>query len=122
MLAGPMDYHLGGFRAVEREEFKPQNIKPVVLGTRCHHLAMYVVYDNPMPMVCDAPTAYEGQPGFDFIERVPTTWDETRILSGEVGHFIVVARRKASDWFVGAMTDWNPRLLKVPLNFLTQGR
>lgn len=76
MLAGPMDYHLGGFRVVNRGEFKPQSIKPNVLGTRCHHLAMYVVFENPMPMVCDAPTAYESQPGFDFIRQVPTTWDE----------------------------------------------
>ncbi len=120
-IAGPMDYHLGGFRAVNRDQFKPQSIKPSVLGTRCHHLAMYVVYENPMPMVSDAPTAYEGQPGFDFIRQVPTTWDETRVLSGQVGNYIVVARRSGSDWYLGAMTDWTSRVLEVPLNFLGRG-
>ncbi len=122
MLAGAMDYHLGGFRSVTRAQFKPENFKPVVLGTRAHHLAMYVVFENPMPMLADAPTAYEGQPGFDFLKRVPTTWDETRVLSGKVGEHIVIARRKGDDWYLGAMTAWTPRKLKVELNFLKQGR
>src|SRR5262249_29202053 len=122
MIAGPMDYHLGGFRSAERDEFRPQNMKPSVLGTRCHHLAMYVVFENPMPMVCDAPTAYEGQPGFDFIRQVATSWDETRVLSAQVGNFIVVARRKSSIWYLGAMTDWTARVLEVPLSFLPSGK
>jgi alpha-glucosidase len=121
MLAGPMDYHLGGFRSVIRDQFKPQSIKPNVLGTRCHHLAMYVVFENPMPMLVDAPTAYEAQPGFDFLRQVPTSWDETRVLTSKVGNYIVVARRKNHDWYIGAMTDWTPRVLDVPLNFLPQG-
>jgi alpha-glucosidase len=74
-----------------------------------------------MPMVCDTPDSYLGQPGFDFLREVPTTWDETRVLSGEVGEYIVLARRKGSDWYVGAMTDWTPRSLKMPLNFLAPG-
>jgi len=121
LLAGPMDYHLGGFRSVNRNEFKPQMIKPTVLGTRCHHLAMYVAFENPMPMVCDAPTAYEGQPGFDFIREVPTTWDETRVLDGKVGDYIIVARRNGAEWYVGAMTDWTARELELPLGFLAPG-
>jgi alpha-glucosidase len=121
MLAGPMDYHLGGFRAVAREQFKPVSMRPIVLGTRCHHLAMYVVYENPMPMVSDAPSAYEHQPGFDFIRIVPTTWDETRVLHAKTGASIVVARRKGTTWYLGAMTDWTPRTLEVPLNFLPSG-
>ena len=121
MLAGPMDYHLGGFRSVRREDFKSQGVAPIVVGTRCHHLAMYVVYENPMPMVVDYPTRYEYQPGFDLIEQVPTTWDETRVLSAKVGDYIVLARRKGSDWYIGAMTDWTPRTLDVPLSFLPAG-
>ena len=72
LLAGPLDYHLGGFRAVVRDKFKPRDELPWVLGTHCHQLSMYVVYENPMPMVCDVPIAYEGQPGFDFLVDVPT--------------------------------------------------
>lgn len=121
MLAGPMDYHLGGFRAVRRDDFKPRRVAPVVMGTRCHHLAMYVVYENPMPMVVDYPTAYENQPGFDLIEQVPTVWDETKVLSSKVGDYLVMARRKGSDWYIGAMTDWTPRTLEVPLSFLPSG-
>jgi len=118
MLAGPMDYHLGGFRAARRETFKAQGVAPMVLGTRSHHLAMYVVYENPMPMVVDYPTAYENQPGFDFIEQVPTVWDETRVLSAKVGESIVLARRKGNEWYIGAMTNWTPRELEVPLDLL----
>jgi alpha-glucosidase len=121
LLAGPLDYHLGGFRAVRRDAFHPRGIAPVVLGTRCHHLAMYVVYENPMPMVVDYPTAYENQPGFDFIARVPTTWDETRVLHAKVGESIVVARRHGREWYLGAMTDWTPRSVEIPLQFLAPG-
>jgi alpha-glucosidase len=122
MLAGPMDYHLGGFRAATRETFKPQSLKPSVLGTRCHHLAMYVVFENPMPMVCDAPSAYEGRPGFDFIRQVPTTWNETKVVQAKVGNYLVLARRAETDWYIGAMTDWTERQLKIPLQFLKPGR
>jgi alpha-glucosidase len=82
---------------------------------------MYVVYENPMPMVSDSPTAYEGQVGFDFIADVPTTWDETRFVAGEAGEFIVVARRKGHDWYLAGMTNDTPRDIKVPLEFLDAG-
>lgn len=121
LLAGPMDYHLGGFRSVRRENFKPRGVSPIVLGTRCHHLAMYVVYENPIPQVVDYPTTYENAPGFDFIEQVPVTWDETRVPVSKVGDYIVVARRSGNDWYVGAMTDWTPRELDIPLDFLKPG-
>ncbi len=120
MLAGPMDYHAGGFRSVSKENFQARNLAPFVLGTRCHHLAMYVVYENPMPMVCDFPIAYEDQPGFEFIEKVPTVWDETRFIAGEPGDFIVLARRKGDTWYVGAMTDKH-REIHVPMRFLADG-
>lgn len=122
LIAGPMDYHLGGFRAVTPAHFKPQNIAPNVLGTRCHHLAMYVCYDNPNPMVADYPTAYEGQPGFDFLKMVPTWWDETRVLIGEVGEVLVTARRKGKTWYLGAMSAHRARDLTLPLSFLGPGR
>ena len=79
LVAGPMDYHLGGFRSVPRSEFKPHMIAPNVLGTRCFNLALYVCTDNPNPMVADYPSAYIDQPGFDFLRIVPTYWDEERV-------------------------------------------
>jgi alpha-glucosidase len=120
-LAGPVDFHLGGFRSVSRAEFRPHDRAPVVMGTRCHNLALYVVYENPMPMVADAPSSYEGQTGFDFIIEVPTTWDETRFVVGEPGEYIVVARRKGNAWYLGGITNWKPREIDVPLAFLASG-
>jgi alpha-glucosidase len=122
LLAGPMDYHLGGFRAVTRQEFKPCFLAPNVLGTRCHHLAMYVCFDNPNPMIADYPAAYEGQPGFDFLEVVPTWWDETRVLVGEVGEVLVTARRRGQTWYLGGVAAKRGRSLELPLAFLGPGR
>jgi alpha-glucosidase len=122
LIAGPMDYHLGGFRAVTRANFKPQNVAPLVLGTRAHMLGMYVCFDNPMPMVADYPTAYEGQPGFDFLKQVPTYWDETRVLSGDIGESLVTARRRGKDWYVGCLSTHRPRQVSLPLSFLGRGR
>jgi alpha-glucosidase len=122
LIAGPMDYHLGGFRAVPRDQFKPRNIAPNVLGTRGHMLAMYVCFDNPTPMIADYPTAYEGQTGFDFLKRVPTWWDETRVLEGAPGQLLVTARRKGTSWYLGGMSADSPRDLTLKLSFLGQGR
>jgi alpha-glucosidase len=122
LIAGPMDYHLGGFRAVTRAEFQPHNIAPNVLGTRCHQMALYVCYDNPNPMVADYPTAYEGQPGFDFLVKVPTWWDETRVLTGQPGEFLVTARRKGKAWYLGGISAGRARDLSLPLSFLPSTR
>ena len=121
-LAGPVDYHLGGFRSVGRATFKPRDRAPLVMGTRCHNLALYVVFENPMPMVADAPESYAGQVGFEFIRDVPTTWDETRFLAGEPGEYFVIARRSGKDWFIGGITNWTPRTVSLPLNFLGAGK
>jgi alpha-glucosidase len=121
LIAGPMDYHLGGFRAVTPAQFKPLNVAPNVLGTRCHHLAMYLCFDNPNPMLADYPMAYEGQPGFEFLKLVPTWWDETRVLEGKVGELLVTARRKGRDWYVGGMSAKHSHELILPLAFLGSG-
>ena len=121
-LAGSTDYHLGGFRAVPPGKFKTQYTRPLVLGTRCHMLAMYVVLENYLQMVCDYPAAYEGQTGFEFIRAVPTTWDETRVIDAKVNGYIVIARRKDNEWYVGAINNHEERTVTVPLNFLSEGR
>jgi alpha-glucosidase len=118
MLAGSTDYHLGGFRAVPDRDFKVQYTRPLMLGTRCHMLAMYVVLENYLGMVCDYPAAYEGEPGFDFIKEVPTVWDETKVLDARPGEYIIIARRKNDDWYIGAITNSKERQLSIPLNFL----
>ncbi|MEX2233783.1 MAG: glycoside hydrolase family 97 protein [Cyclobacteriaceae bacterium] len=121
MLAGSTDYHLGGFRAVPESEFQVQYIRPMMLGTRCHMLGMYVVLENYQGMLCDYPEAYRGQPGFEFLKKVPTTWDETKVLDAAVSDYIIIARRKDLDWYIGAITNRQPRDLKIPLNFLPDG-
>ncbi len=115
MVAGPMDYHLGGFRAVRPQDFKVQNISPLVEGTRCFMLASYVCMDNPNPMVADYPDAYRGQPGFDFLKAVPTYWDETRVLLAEPGRLIVTARRKGKEWWIGGMSAGPARTVEFAL-------
>jgi alpha-glucosidase len=122
MLAGSTDYHMGGFRAAAPGKYIRQYTRPMMLGTRCHMLGLYVVFENYLGMVCDYPLAYEGQPGFDFIKEVPTTWDETKVLDAKVGEYIVVARRKGSDWFLGAITNHEARSLTISAKFLSAGR
>jgi alpha-glucosidase len=122
MLAGSTDYHLGGFRAVPADQFKtPHYTAPLVLGTRCHMLAMYVVLENYLQMVCDYPAAYEDQDGFEFIKAIPTTWDEIKVLDAKPGEFITIARRKNNDWYVGTITNHIAREITIPLNFLSDG-
>ncbi len=121
LLAGATDYHLGGFRAVPESKFKTQYTRPLMIGTRCHMLAMYVVLESYLAMVADYPAAYEGQPGFDFLQKVPTVWDETRVPNAEVGKYVTIARRKGEDWYVGSINSTEERTIKVSLDFLSSG-
>ena len=118
MLAGATDYHLGGFRAVPLAKYRMQYTRPLMGGTRCHMLGMYVVLESYLGMVCDYPEAYEGQPGFDFIKEVPTVWDETKVVDASVNEFITIARKKNNDWYVGTINNHDAREIAVPLNFL----
>ena len=122
MLLGPMDYTPGGFRNRAPAAFTPQPVGPQVQTTRGHGLAMYVVYDSPLMAVADSPDAYRGQTGMDFLAAVPTSWDETRFLTGSIGEFVAVARRKGQSWYVGAMTNETGRSVTLPLGFLGKGR
>ncbi len=121
MLAGPMDYTPGGFDNVTRENFVARNRAPMVMGTRAHHTALYVVFESELQMVSDSPDAYDGQKETEFLKAVPASWDETRVLNGVPPKYITVARRRGNEWFVGSITDWDARELDVPLNFLGSG-
>jgi alpha-glucosidase len=118
MLGGLMDYTPGGFSNVIPEEFTPRSKRPLVMGTRAQQLAMYAVYDAPIQMVSDSPKSYQDQPAFEFIHHAPATWDDTRVLSGQPGEYIVMARRSGNDWFIGSLTNWDAREIDVPLDFL----
>jgi len=121
MLAGPMDYTPGGFLNVTPAAFTPRNREPMVLGTRAHHVASFVVFESAFLCLADHPDAYRGQPGFDFVKAVPAAWEETRVVNGKVGEYITVARRQGKEWFVGSMTNWTGRDLEIPLTFLGAG-
>jgi alpha-glucosidase len=82
---------------------------------------MYVVYESPLMMVSDSPEAYRGAVGTDFIRQVPTSWDDTHVLAGEVAEYVVIARRLGKDWYIGAMTNWTPRHLSFSLAALGKG-
>jgi alpha-glucosidase len=116
LLAGPTDYHMGGFRA--RSPFLIHHIRPFMQGTRCHQLAQYVVYESYLNMVADYPDAYRNQPGFAFIRHVPTTWDQTRVPLADVSQYVSIARRAGTDWWVGTLNNNTARTVQLPLAFL----
>ena len=118
MLSGPMDYTPGGFDNVTPEDFVARDKSPMVMGTRAQQLALYVVFEEPLAMVSDAPSAYSNQPSFHFIKDVPTTWDATRVLNGEPGMFVTIARHHGDEWYLGSLTNWTARDLHIPLSFL----
>ncbi|MBN2412477.1 glycoside hydrolase family 97 protein [candidate division KSB1 bacterium] len=126
MLAGPMDFTPGGFRNKTAETFRAVGGDapgPFVMGTRTRQLAMMVVYESQLQVLCDSPYNYRVSPaGLDFLKIVPTTWDETKVINGEVGDYITIARRSGRDWFVGSMTDSSARTLQIPLAFLGPGK
>lgn len=121
MLAGPLDYTPGGFDNVTKAAFLPRNRFPMVMGTRAHQLALYVVFESPLQMVADYPGAYEGQKELDFLRAVPATWDETRVIDGRPVKYITIARRRGAEWYAGSITDWDARELDLPLGFLGSG-
>lgn len=121
LLAGPMDYTPGGFRNATESGFIARDKSPMVMGTRAQQLALYVIFQTPIQMVSDSPQAYAGQPAFQFIKDVPASWDATRVLDGYPGKFVVMARRHGDDWYLGGITNWTPRTVRVPLTFLGSG-
>ncbi len=123
MVAGPMDYTPGAM-VTEHEKFHAINFnRPVGIGTRAHQVAMYVVYEAPLQMLCDNPTTYnKEQETVNFISKIPTVWDETKVLHGKVGDYIIIARRKDSNWYIGGMTDATSRNFDIDLSFLDKGK
>ena len=122
MMAGPMDYTPGAMRNSNRRNFRPINSDPMSQGTRCHQLAMYVIFEVPFQMLSDNATIYmKEQESTDFITKVPTIFDETVPLDGKVAEYVAIARRKGDTWYVGAITNWTPRELSIDFSFLGEG-
>jgi len=122
MFLGPMDYTPGAMRNATKATFAPIHSQPMAMGTRCHQLAMYVVYESPLQMLSDSPSNYLREPEImDFLGPVPSEWDETRVLDARIAEYAVVARRNGRDWYIGAMSDWTPRNVDIDLSFLPEG-
>ena len=119
MVAGPMDYTQGAMRNASKKNYVPNYAEPMSMGTRCHQLALYMIFDSPFNMLCDSPTNYDKeQESTQFIAGIPTVWDKTVVLDGKLGDYVVTARQSGDDWYLGAITDWNSRDLTIDLSFL----
>lgn len=122
MVAGPMDYTPGAMVNAQERNFRSVFTRPMSMGTRCHQLAMYVVYESPLQMLADSPSNYlKEQQCMEFLARVPTVWDQTKVLDARVADYVLIARKSGAEWYVGAMTDWTSRELTVDFSFLEPG-
>jgi alpha-glucosidase len=123
MAAGPMDFTPGGMLNVQKDAFAAVSGEPMTLGTRCNQMAMYVVFESPLQMLCDMPTHYYREPEcMQFLKAVPTVWQQTVPLEGAVGEYVAIARQASNnDWYIGAMTNWQAREMTLDLSFLGGG-
>ena len=123
MLAGPMDYTPGAMENISNPKKHKMNFKhPKSQGTRCHELAKYVVFESPLQMLADEPTAYEKEEEcMKFLSAVPTTWDESIVLDAKVAEHILMARKKDDVWYVGGITGSAGQTISMDLSFLDDG-
>lgn len=123
MMSGPVDYTPGGMRNATLNDFAPVYNNPMAAGTRAHQVAMYVVLDNPLVMLADNPTAYmKEQETTSYIVTIPTVWDQTHIVDGQLGEYIVSARKSGNKWFAGGLNNWTGRDITLDLSFLDSGK
>ena len=122
MLIGPMDYTPGAMDNAIARSYRADPTSPMSMGTRVHQMAMYPIFDAPYQMLADSPSKYKReQECTDFIAKVPTVFDRTVGVAGEVGKYLVVARERDGVWYVGALTDWTPRDIEIDFSFLDGG-
>ena len=123
MMAGAVDFTPGAMRNGTKEDWAAIYNKPISMGTRCHQAACYIVHDSPFTMLADSPTNYEDdEPYTQYIASLPTVFDETRILQGKMGEYIVTARRLGDTWYIAGQTNWDARDLTIDFSFLTEGK
>lgn len=123
MFTGAMDYIPATMRNSTKENFRAIGDYPMGQGTRAHAMALFVVLSSPLTMLPDSPSDYyRERECTDFIRLIPLVWDQTKLLEGKMARYTVIARRSGNEWFVGAITDWNERVIEVKTDFLQQGR
>ncbi len=122
MVAGPMDYTPGAMVNAQEKNFSIHWNRPMSMGTRAHQVAMYTLYESPLQMLCDSPSNYmKEEESTRFIAKIPSVWDETKVLQAKIGEYLAVARKNDSKWYVGVMNDEAPRELKIDFSFLETG-
>lgn len=122
MLAGPLDYEPGLLLNAAKGQFRPIGKNPMSQGTRCHQLAMFVVYDSPLQIFSGNISQGFKEPAFmELLGSIPTTWDETKILQGKIGEYIISARKKGRDWFIAGLNNDTAREILLPLDFINDG-
>lgn len=119
MVAGPMDYTPGAMINFHEKDHKIWFNLPASVGTRCHQLGMYVVYESPLQMLADSPSNYYREPVcMEFLSQVPVVWDETRVLKASVGEYVIVARRHGDAWYIGGMAGEKGQKFEIDLDFI----
>jgi alpha-glucosidase len=122
MVSGPMDYTPGAMKNANKANFRAINSAPMSQGTRCHQIAMYIMYEAPFEMLSDNPTNYLREPeSLKFISSIPTVFDQTIALDGKVGEYAVLARQRSGTWYAAAMGNWDQRDIILDLSFLGPG-
>lgn len=125
LLVGPTDFTPGSLRQANKANFKPQDIPdtpPMSQGTIAHEMALFVVLDQGIASLCDAPTEYDKYPDLErLVTQVPVTWNEALPLDGKVSEHIIIAKRHGAEWYIGALTADEARSYNVKLDFLTRG-
>ena len=123
MACGPMDYTPGAMINASKRDYRSIDHMAMSQGTRAHQLALYIVYDSPVTMLCDTPSNYLKEDECTrFITSVPTVFDCSKVLGGKVGESIVMARQKDGVWYVGGLTSWTPREYNLDCSFLGEGK
>ncbi|MFI3285414.1 MAG: glycoside hydrolase family 97 protein [Rikenellaceae bacterium] len=130
MVAGPVDYTQGAMRNATRtynsladtieNQYYPSFTRPMSQGTRSHQFAQYIIFLSPLNMLCDTPTNYEKEPvSTEYIASIPTVWDESKTIQGEMGEYIVTARRSGDTWYIGGLNNWTPRDIMLNVEEIT---
>lgn len=123
MVAGPMDFTPGAMRNAGKDQFKFINERPLSIGTRCRQLAMYVLYDSPLQMLCDSPSNYLREPEcMEFLGPVPAIWHNTIVLDAKMAEYAVMARQYGKDWYIGGMNGETEMTCTVDCSFLPEGQ
>ncbi|MDW7691344.1 glycoside hydrolase family 97 protein [Flammeovirgaceae bacterium SG7u.111] len=122
MAVGPMDFTPGAMSNSQLINHKISHYRPQSLGTRAHQVAMYIVFESALQMLCDAPSTYlKDKATVEFIAPIPSVWDETHALEANIGEYVAVARKSGDNWYVGAMTNWDEREMTIDFSFLPEG-